>query len=204
MGLFGGSFNPPHRGHLAVAKAVKDELGLDAMWLVPAGKPPHKPDHPDMASAADRLEMTRLAAEEAGFEVTDVELQRKGPSYTIDTVRALEAANPETEFHFLIGADSVDELPTWHRAAELLREVPIVVVARPGHSIEEGLAVVARELGPEAAAALRSRVVQAPELPISSTEIRKQIKDGDAAWRRDLPPQVARYIEERGLYRRSA
>lgn len=204
MGLFGGSFNPPHLGHVAVAQAVRDALGLDALWLMPAGKPPHKPDHPEMASAEDRLEMTRLAAGEAGLEVTDVELRRTGPSYTIDTVRALEAAHPEAEFHFLIGADSVDELPTWHRAAELLAEVPFVVVARPGHSIEEGLAVVARELGPEAAASLRARVVRAPELPISSTAIRQKIKDGDPTWRNDVPPGVARFIEERGLYRRSA
>jgi nicotinate-nucleotide adenylyltransferase len=202
VGLLGGSFNPPHAGHLEVARAVRAALGLDEVWLVPAARPPHKPDHPEMAPAEDRLAMSRLAAEGDGLGVCDVELARSGPSYTIDTVRELKAAHPGTRFAWLIGADSVDELPTWRRAGELLREVDVVVVTRPGHDLEQNLAVVARALGPEAAAALRRFVVEV-EAPDSSTEIRRRIRAGEP-WEDRVPPRVAEFIRARGLYRRSA
>lgn len=203
VGLFGGSFNPPHAGHLAVARAVRAALRLDQVWLIPAARPPHKPDHPEMAPPADRLAMARLAAEgEDGLDVCDVELGRSGPSYTIDTVRELKAAHPATGFAWLLGADSVDELPTWRQAEALVREVELVVVTRPGHDLEQNLAVVARELGPAAVEALRRHVV-AVEAPVSSTEIRRRIRAGEP-WEDQVPAAVAGYIRSRGLYRRSA
>lgn len=202
VGLLGGSFNPPHVGHLQVARAAREALRLDAVWLVPAARPPHKPDHPEMAAAEDRLAMSRLATREEGLGVCDVELLRSGPSYTIDTVRELKAAHPGTRFAWLVGSDSVDELPTWRRAQELLREVDVVVVTRPGHDLEANLAVVAGALGAEAADLLRRFVVEV-EAPVSSTEVRRRIRAGEP-WEDQVPPAVAEYIRSRGLYRRSA
>lgn len=206
MGLLGGSFNPPHAGHLAMARAAREQAGLDEVWLIPAARPPHKPDHPDMASPEDRLEMTRLAVrDQPGLGVCDVELSRSGPSYTIDTVRELKRAHPEASFAWIVGADSVDELPTWRSAAELLREVEVVVVTRPGHDLEQNLAVVERALGPWAAAALRRRVVVV-EAAVSSTEVREQVRAGARGWEARVPAPVADLIRARGLYghRRSA
>ncbi len=201
VGILGGSFNPPHLGHLAVARAVRDRLGLDRVVLVPAARPPHKPDDPDLAPPRDRLAMTRLAAEGEGFEVSGLELERQGPSYTIDTVRALRAERPDDELLFLIGADTVDELPTWKEAPALLREVAFVAVNRPGHDIEDNLQVLAEGLGEAAAAAVRERVVTMPPQPISSTEVRRRIQAGED-WEHLVPPEVAAFIRAEGLYGR--
>lgn len=145
--------------------------------------------------------MTRLAAAAAGLEVSGLELEREGPSYTIDTVRALRAARPDDELFFLIGADTVDELPTWKEAPALLREAAFVAVNRPGHDIEENLRVLARGLGADAAAAVRERVVTMPPLDVSSTEVRRRIAAGEP-WEHLVPPEVADYIRAHGLYGR--
>ena len=201
IGLLGGSFNPPHRGHLEVARTVRKALGLDEVWLLPASRPPHKPGHLDMAPPADRLNMTRLLAREPGLEACAVELQRPGPSYTVDTLAELRRLHPEHEFSFLIGGDTVGELPTWKDAARLLRETAFVVVCRPGYELDEGLAHVARELGEDLAQRLRERVVTMEPRPESSTAIRRAILEG-APWEHNVTDDVADYIRANGLYRR--
>ncbi|MCA8920656.1 MAG: asparagine--tRNA ligase [Planctomycetes bacterium] len=202
IGLLGGSFNPPHLGHLAVARAVREAQGLDAVWLLPASRPPHKPGHLDMAPPQARLDMCRrTAAGEPWLEVCDVELERPGPSYTVDTLAALRARHPEHSFAFVIGGDTVGELPTWKDAARLLRETAFVVAARPGYRLDDGLAIVARELGEDLAARLREGVVTLPPRPESSTAVRRAILEG-GAWEHNVTPEVADYIRANGLYRR--
>ncbi len=202
VGLLGGSFNPPHRGHVAMALAVRAGLGLDEVLLIPAARPPHKPGHDAMASPHDRLRMTEAAARAHGLRVSAIELERLGPSYTRDTIAALEAARPGDTFFFIIGADTVDELPTWRDAAALLRRVQFVVVNRPGHDLEANLAVVAARLGEDVAAGLRAHTVTMDAADVSSTAIRRRIHDGVAGWEDDLEPEVARIISEERLYGR--
>ena len=201
VGLFGGSFNPPHEGHLAVARAVRDALALDEVILIPAARPPHKPGEPDMASPTDRLAMARAAAESAGFHADGLELARTGPSYSIDTVRELQAQRPGDQLFFLIGGDTVGELPTWKDAGLLLKEAAFVPVNRPGYPLEEGLATVARELGEGLAAGLADRTVTMEPVPISSTEIRRRVLAGEE-WEHLVPPGVADVIRTEGLYGR--
>lgn len=203
IGLFGGSFNPPHAGHLAVARAVREAQGLDEVILIPAARPPHKPDEPDMASPADRLRMTEaLAALDPCLSVSDIELSRIGPSYTVDTVRALQAERPEDSFCFVIGADTVGELPTWKDAQALLREVEFVPVNRPGYDLSEGLATVARELGADLATGLAERTVTMPPSNVSSTTIRQRVLAGEP-WEDLVPAEVATIIRAEGLYGRN-
>ena len=203
VALFGGSFNPPHNGHLALARAVQKDLGLDRVVFVPAARPPHKPGEADMAPPQDRLSMTRLAVEGlAGFEVNGLELDRQGPSYTVDTVRALQQGElAECELYFVIGADTVGELPTWKEAEALLSEVRFVTVNRPGHDLEEGLATVREAFGAACAKGLAERVVTMLPHPASSTEIRRRVLL-DESITDQLPARVAEYIRAKGLYRR--
>jgi len=201
IGLLGGSFNPPHRGHLALARAVRSAL-CERVLLVPAARPPHKPADPEMAPARHRVAMLeRACAGEEGLEVSALELEREGPSYTIDTIRALRRERPGDELAFVIGADTVAELPSWKEAGTLLREVAFCVVNRPGHAIDEALAVVARALGEDVAAGLRERVVTMEPAPVSSTEVRRRIGAGEP-WAHLVPPAVAEYIRAEGLYGR--
>jgi asparaginyl-tRNA synthetase len=203
IGLFGGSFNPPHAGHLAVAQAVREAHGLDEVILIPAARPPHKPDEPDMASPADRLRMTEaLAALDPTLRVSDLELSRIGPSYSIDTVRALRAERPDDTFYFVIGADTVGELPTWKDAETLLREINFVPVNRPGYDISEGLATVARELGEDLATGIGQRTVTMPPSGVSSTTIRQRVLASEP-WEDLVPAEVATIIRAEGLYGRN-
>jgi nicotinate-nucleotide adenylyltransferase len=189
---FGGAFNPIHHGHLLCARAAADALGIETVILIPSHLSPQKSGS-DMASAADRLEMCRLAISGvAGFAVDDCELRRPPPSYTIDTVRHFRQTGWQ-EVPWLIGADQVLGLPTWRQPTDLLREAHLLVVARPGWSLDWGT------LPPEFAI-LAQRVVPAPALDISATDIRRRVAKGKSI---DFltPPAVCRYIGEHGLYR---
>ena len=149
---FGGSFNPIHHGHLIVARAAAEALGFERVVLMPSAQPPHKPGSADMAPAAERLAMCRLAVERSDlFEVSDLELRRSGLSYTIDTARALTREGWD-RVAWLIGGDTLPLLTGWHEPEALLREVDFVIVARPGWSIDWTLL-------PPAYHALRSNMV---------------------------------------------
>jgi len=195
----GGSFNPIHHGHLICARAVAESGGFDRVLLIPSAKPPHKPDVTDLADAAHRLHMCRLAIETdrkgvgVQFEVSDIEIARANQlSYTIDTVRQLKSHGWEY-VHWLIGADMLNSLPTWHEAAALLREVEFVVMARPGIPIDWNSL-------PSEFSFLQKHVVPAPLLDISSSMIRQRIKSGlDISYL--TPPAVVDYIRSLNLYR---
>ncbi len=201
--LYGGTFDPVHNGHLICARAVAEARGYDQVLLVPSACPPHKARAG--ADGAERLEMLRLAvAEDPLFEVCDVELRRPGKSYTFDTLEAIGRNRGGLgDIHWIIGADMLGDLPNWHRAAEVVDLATIVVAMRPPwHSrIDEILADLSARMGADRAAELAGGIVSTPLIDISSTEIRGRAASG-LAIRYMVPDGVARYIQERGLYRR--
>ena len=196
LGIMGGTFDPVHLGHLQTAKFIYEHLGLEKIIFVPAFIAPHKVGL-EFAPAADRYRMTELATEPYPyFEVTDIELQRSGVSYTYDTVLDLNKQYPGYELYFIVGADSVPQLNTWNHIYELLNEVTFVAVARPGYAKAFARA---REyfggLGEE-----KIMLLKMPEQPVSSTEIRECIKNGESIDGM-VPEAVRDYILEKGLYR---
>ena len=201
IGILGGSFDPVHAGHLSVAQQVAGRLKLDEVILVPAGEPPHKAGRL-AADKAARLVMARLAAHGLkGLSVSDLEVRRPGKSYTIDTLRQLKAEfGLEHEYFLIIGADTVGELPDWHRAAELLAEARFAVVARPGW--EPDFDRVAARLGQAAADRLRAGLVETEPCAVSSTDIRKRAAAGEDITG-SVRKSVADYIKDKGLYRRA-
>jgi nicotinate-nucleotide adenylyltransferase len=199
-GILGGSFDPIHNAHLHVAREARRRLALDRVLFVPARVPPHKPVAA-ATSAERRLAMVKLAiAGEPGFEVSDVELRREGPSYTIDTVRSeLDRLGADAEIFFLVGTDQALELDTWRRIDDLARLCTLVPVARPGFHLAD-LDRLARKLPAELAARIKSAALDTAPMDVSSTDIRRRVREGQSI--ADLvPPAVARYIREHGLYR---
>ncbi len=198
--LFGGSFDPVHAGHVAIAEGAFRALGADRLTFVPAGRSPHKSSGP-RASGEDRLAMLRLvAATVPGWDVTDVELRRAPPSYTIDTVLEL-LSGPFTgdSLMLLLGQDSLAELHRWRRAAELARLCGFAVVVRPD-APEPPWADLERVLGAEAVRRMRGGFLRLPPSAVSSSAVRARIAAGKSirCW---VPDPVADYIETRGLYR---
>jgi nicotinate-nucleotide adenylyltransferase len=186
LAIFGGTFDPIHEGHLALARAAAARFGLDRILLVPAARPPHK-SGVTHAPYADRVAMAELAvAGEPRFEVSRLEehTERSYSIYTIDKVRATLA--PGDLLYFLIGADAFDELQTWHRWRDVVRDVRFLVVSRPGHPYE----------APPGAQFDR---IDDLEVPISSSEIRRAIAAGEHP--AGLPGAVLTYAESKGLYR---
>jgi nicotinate-nucleotide adenylyltransferase len=166
IGLFGGSFDPIHLGHLLVARAAREEAGLARLFFIPAAQSPFKPDL-QPAPAAERLRWLRLAlAGDATAEVDDLEIRRGGFSYSIDTVRAYAGRYPGAELFYLIGADQTAQLGLWREAGELARLVQFLVIPRPG------------EAPAELAAPFRGQVLRGVPLGVSSSEIRARLKAG--------------------------
>ena len=189
---FGGSFNPIHFGHLVCSRAVAEAAGFDLVVLVPSGQPPHKSGDTTVAAAEHRLAMCRVAvAGDSFFEVHDLELNRSGPSYTIDTVRELRSKG-WPEISWLIGADMAVFLPRWHNPASLLAEVNFVLMARPGWAMDW------TQL-PADVQKLQSNVVSAPLVDISSTMIRDRLRNAKSI-RYLTPDAVVDYIQRQGLY----
>jgi nicotinate-nucleotide adenylyltransferase len=199
VGLFGGTFNPVHIGHLIVARSVFEHLKLDRMVLIPSANPPHKGPE-GVADAEDRLAMLRLAvADEPGFAVSNCEIERPGPSYTIDTIIAFrQDLGDEAELHWLIGADSLSELASWHRVEDLVALCRIVTAARPGWESPDLSALVER-VGEREVGLLREGILPTPRIDISASEIRRRVRGGRSV-RWLVPETVARYIDRRGLY----
>lgn len=190
IGLFGGTFDPPHLGHLIVAQDAYQALGLDRILFIPAAVPPHK-QHRETTSPEVRLELIRAAiVGDSRFEASDVELRRSGPSYTIDTLHELEGLYPGAELVLLIGADQFREFHTWRAADEIVRHARLVVLSRGGTEAGPEIEVVHTHL----------RVTR---IDISSTSVRRRVREG-APVRYLVPPAVERLVDERGLYRDEA
>ncbi|WP_295586229.1 nicotinate (nicotinamide) nucleotide adenylyltransferase [uncultured Oscillibacter sp.] len=202
IGIYGGTFNPPHLGHVTAARAVFALLQLDRLLVIPAGLPPHKdlPDHtPD---AAQRLEMTRLAAEQMGLEgkveVLDLEISREGKSYTSDTLAALKAQYPDDELWLLMGADMFLTLQAWHAPEKILSLAGIAAFGRTEEDTEE-LFSVQRDYLYKTYPQARIFTLTIPGVvDISSTELRRELARGEGGAM--LPPAVYGYILRQGLY----
>jgi nicotinate-nucleotide adenylyltransferase len=188
----GGSFNPIHHGHLICARAAAESSGFDRILLIPSSQPPHKPGNTELAPAAHRLAMTRAAvAGNTLFDIDGQEIARSGPSFTIDTVRTLKRDGMK-RVNWLIGADLLPQLQTWHEPEALLEEADFWVMQRPGSEIDwASLAPPLR--------ALRERLLVAPMIDISGTDIRRRVSRGQSI---DFltPGPVIAYIEEHKLY----
>lgn len=197
LGILGGTFDPIHLGHLHIAEAVYDQIALDEIVFIPAFVPPHKLGQ-DYAPAQHRYAMTELAVRSfPHFTVSDMELRRSGVSYTIDTLRELHELYPERELYFIIGADSVAQLHTWHSIEEMLELATFVAAGRPGY--EGVMDEVVRHLGKQAAEHIL--LLHTPEYDISSTEIRTRIRSGSSLAGL-VPAEVEHYIKEHGLYKK--
>ncbi|MEM1056336.1 MAG: nicotinate-nucleotide adenylyltransferase [Bacteroidota bacterium] len=189
LGLFGGSFDPPHIGHLAVAEACREDARLDRVVWIPAAVSPHKQGRtrtPDVA----RLAMVRAAVERhPDFEVSDVEIAREGVSYTVETLRALAEAHPDDDLAWIVGGDSLASFATWRDPREILRLAELIAYPRPGADLSAVPDWVLE----------RTTLVEAPRLEISSTEIRARLAAGRSI-RYLVPDGVLEVIRERGLY----
>jgi nicotinate-nucleotide adenylyltransferase len=191
IGLYGGTFDPIHLGHLRAAENAREQLSLDLVAFVPAATPPHR--QAPLSRAADRMEMTRLATRPyPAFEAWDTELKREGPSYTVETVDELRRARPNDAFVLLVGADTWPEIPTWREPERLLGMVEVGVVERPGYARPS--------LEPPFGSMRGARSVDGPGLPLSASAIREQARAGRSV-RFLVPDAVADFIAERGLYR---
>lgn len=195
VGIFGGTFDPVHVGHLALAEAIGQALTLEQVIFFPAGSPPHKPGAP-VSAAAHRYRMVELAiAGNNRFGISDLDLAGDAPSYTVDLLREIKARMPGTELVFIIGADSLRDFPTWHDPAGIARLCRLAVGARPGVDVDPD-AVITRA----PALAGRLDLVETPRLDISATEIRERAGAGQSI-RYLVPDAVWRYIRDQDLYR---
>ncbi len=196
MGLFGGTFDPIHQGHVDMALKLAAELSLDGVVLMPTALPPHKVKE-SMASAADRLAMCRLvAADNPLFTVSDMELTREGASFTVDTLTALHAQCPDTLWHLFVGADMFTTLRSWYRFGDIAKRAVIATVPREG-TADADLNAYADTLRSDG---IRCYVADSPVMAVSSTAIRRRIAAGESL-QGMVPQPVATYITEKGLYR---
>jgi len=196
VGILGGTFNPPHLGHLVMGQEALDQLGLDRVVLMPVHAPPHKELHDDPGPQA-RAQMCRLAvAGDDRFAVSTLEVERGGPSYTVETLRALNAARPGDGLTFIVGGDMACGLPTWREPAEILALATLAVAAREGVGRQD-IAARLRELDP---GCQRVSFFQMPRLDVSSSDIRRRAAAGRPV-RYLLPEAVAQYVQAHGLYR---
>ena len=199
LGIFGGTFDPVHYGHLLLAECCREQCGLDEVWFLPAATPPHKQDR-ELTPAAQRIEMLELAiAGNPAFSVCRFEADREGVNYTADTLEHLHKEDPGRELFFLMGADMLLDLPHWRNPARVCELAVPVAVRRPGcgpvdFDCLQGIASSERiEL-------FRRHQVEMPEIGSSSSEIRRRVSAGESI-RYRTPRAVEMYVETHGLYR---
>jgi nicotinate-nucleotide adenylyltransferase len=196
VGILGGTFNPPHVAHLLCAQEAHDQLGLDVVVLMPAAVPPHKEARDDPGAGA-RVEMCRLAVgSDPRFDVSTLEVQRGGPSYTADTLREIHEKAPGDDLTFIVGGDMAHSLPAWHQPAEVVRLARLGVAEREGAAREDIAARVAAVPGSDG----RVTFFDLPRVDVSSSLIRRRVAAGRPI-RFLVPDDVAEYIAARGLYR---
>ncbi|WP_085508933.1 nicotinate-nucleotide adenylyltransferase [Thalassobacillus devorans] len=183
VGILGGTFDPPHIGHLIIAEEVYYQLDLDEVWFLPSNHPPHKSGA--TADNQNRLEMVKAAiADNPHFSVSDIELQRDGKSYTYDTIKQLKKLNPDIEFYFIIGGDMVEYLPKWYEIKKLMKMTHFVGVKRSGYQLNSPYPV---------------EEVEMPIIEVSSTMLRKRLNQGREI-RYLTADGVIDYIKEHQLY----
>lgn len=198
IGVLGGTFDPPHIGHLWLATLAADAMDLDRVLFMPAAQPPHKASE-GVSRATDRLLMTRMAiGADAVLGLTAIEMEREGPSYTIDSVAELQALHgPDVQLFLVMAADSLAAIDTWREPDQLLERIEWIVGPRPGAPLPDRSTLEDRF----GAAARRIHLLSGPSLDVSSSEIRARVADGRAI-RYLVPRGVEELIVDRGLYRR--
>ncbi|WP_156291131.1 nicotinate-nucleotide adenylyltransferase [Oceanobacillus salinisoli] len=183
VGILGGTFDPPHLGHLLIAEEVRISLQLEEIWFIPTYTPPHKNE--SKTSAMDRRNMLELAIRSnTYFKLNTMEMERTGKSYTIDTIKTLKNQHPEHEFFFIIGADMVEYLPHWHKIEELMELIQFVGVQRSGYKLNTTYPIME---------------VDIPLIDISSSMLRGRLRKQEPA-KYIVPDEVYRYIREKRLY----
>lgn len=191
IGVLGGTFDPPHLAHLVLAESARESLDLDQVWFIPAGRPPHKPVQ-RLSPAKVRMALLRRALGGIpGFRALSIEIDRRGPSYTVDTLEQLHRRYPTVEWWLLVGTDMLRDLPNWRRPRRVLELAGIAAMARPGSPPG----------WPAKLPRVRYRRVDAPRLDISSTELRERVARG-ASIRFLVPEAVEHYIQRQHLYQR--
>jgi nicotinate-nucleotide adenylyltransferase len=197
VGILGGTFDPPHIGHLILGEYAADTLELTHLLYIPAADPPHKQDE-QKSPVEHRLAMLQLAlADNARFEISRVDIDRAGPHYSLDTVRIVQEQYPDAELYFVMGGDSLRDLPTWHHPADLIRLCKLAVMGRLGADARP-------EMHEHILPGLAERVVmiESPLIEISSTEIVQRLNAGRSV-RYLLPDSVLAYIQQHNLYGKS-
>jgi nicotinate-nucleotide adenylyltransferase len=198
LGVFGGSFDPVHYGHLLLAECCREECQLDCVWFLPAAVPPHK-QRRKLTGARQRVEMLELAL--AGHDrlaVSTLEIDRGGVSYTVDTLEAIHEREPGAQLFLPMGADSLRDFPKWHRPDRICQLAMPIVVQR-ADSPEVDTRVLAGVLAPEKLAEMRRFQIEMPRMDLSSTDIRQRIAAGRSI-RYRTPRSVEKYIQTHGLY----
>lgn len=198
IGLMGGTFDPIHFAHLALADCAYESLSLDEVWFLPAGTP-YLDKHSSVTEGAMRAEMVRIAIQDReNYHVNTLEMERQGNTYTVDTLRILKREQPEAEFYFLIGSDQLYALERWHEPEAVLKLCRIAAVSRDCPEMERSFSEQAEYLSRKYQTKIH--LLDFPELDISSTEIREHIRKGKdvSKW---VPEPVLRYIREKELYR---
>ena len=197
--LFGGSFNPFHNGHYQMVLAAHKAFPLHTVVLIPAGSPPHKQNAKQL-SFEHRFQMLQALAEDMGawLECSDIEGQATGPTYTLHTVRAMQARHPQAKLFFLIGGDSLRDLPKWYGFQELIKEVQILTIERPGINTEEAFAGLEAHLLPYELEKMREHTLPMAPSDLSSTSLRSALEAGRCA-RDDVPEIIYDYLEKRDL-----
>ena len=193
IGLFGGTFNPPHMGHYSLAKEAKKEFNLDRVFFIPAFIPPHKEPR-NVMDAEHRMEMVKLLTSgDPDFVVSDYEINRKSVSYSIETVKHFKTEFPETKIHFLIGSDAFFHIDTWKKSQELVSLIDFIVFPRAGFTKE----MIATKLEK-----LKNVVYWAHTglIHISSTDIRFRVRSGEDCFN-ELGEKVGSYVKENGIYK---
>lgn len=196
IGILGGTFDPIHYGHLVIAEEARVKVNLSRVIFVPAGHPPHKLRRP-CSPAHHRLKMVELAiASNPYFEVSLVDIERPGPSYSVDTVRILqERLGPDAELYFIMGLDSLAGILTWHKPEVFVKLCKIIAVNRPGYGVDiDALETVLPGIKEQVI------FIKAPEIGISSTELQRRVREG-LPIKYQVPPEVEEYIYENELYR---
>ena len=200
LGLFGGSFDPVHYGHLLLAESCREQARLDEVWFVPAAVSPFKQSQ-DRTSGPQRVEMLELAiAGHETFRVSRLEIDRGGVSYTVDTLAEIKRTRPSDELFFLLGADALEDLPAWREPKRICELATPLVVRRPG-SAEPDFSRLSEIASPARIAEIRRCQVEMPQIGLSSRDLRRRVSEG-LGIRYRTPRGVEKYIEAAALYRR--
>jgi len=199
LGIFGGTFDPVHYGHLLLAESCREQVALNEIWFLPTAVPPHKQGR-ELTAAEKRIEMLELAiAGHEAFSVCRYEAEQGGVNYTVDTLAHFRDEDPRRELFFLMGADMLSDLPTWRQPDRICQLATLVVVRRPG-AVPIDFERLRSIVGDERAQRIRRLRVEMPEMGLSGTEIRRRVAAGQSI-RYHTPRSVEKYIEAQGLYR---